>query len=65
MGWFDGFTLHRMVNDRSELLAFRLTPGNVDDRQPVALLTDGLTGKRIAGRSPSAASRRFGSGGCT
>ena len=35
MGWFYGFKLHVIVNDRGELLAFRLTPGNVDDRQPV------------------------------
>ena len=50
MGWFYGFKLHLVVNDRGELLAFRLTPGNVDDRQPVALLTDALTGKLIADR---------------
>jgi hypothetical protein len=50
MGWFDGFKLHLVVNDRGELLAFRLTPGNVDDRQPVALLTDALTDKLIADR---------------
>ena len=35
MGWFYGFKLHLIVNDRGELLAFRLTPGNVDDRKPV------------------------------
>jgi len=35
MGWFFGFKLHLLVNDRGELLAFRLTPGNVDDRTPV------------------------------
>ncbi len=34
-----------MVNDRGELLAFRLTPGNVDDRQPVPQLVRGLSGK--------------------
>lgn len=26
MGWFYGFKLHRVVNDRGELLAFRITP---------------------------------------
>ena len=36
VGWFYGFKLHLVVNDRGELLAFTLTPGNVDDRQPVA-----------------------------
>ena len=49
-GWFDGLKRHLVVNDRGELLAFRLTPGNVDDRQPVPVLTDGLTGKRIGDR---------------
>ena len=34
-GWFFGFKLHLIINDRSELLGVRLTPGNVDDRLPV------------------------------
>jgi hypothetical protein len=34
MGWFYGFKRHLVVNDRGERLAFRLTPGHVDDRQP-------------------------------
>jgi Transposase DDE domain len=38
VGWFFGFKLHLMVNDRGELLAFCLTPGNVDDRRPVPQL---------------------------
>jgi len=50
MGWFYGFKLHLVVNDRGELLAFRLTPGNVDDREPVPELTAGLTGKLIGDR---------------
>jgi Transposase DDE domain len=45
MGWFVGFKLHLIVNDEGELLAFRLTPGNVDDRQPVVKLTAGLGGQ--------------------
>ena len=32
VGWFYGFKLHLVVNDRGELLAFCLTPGNIDDR---------------------------------
>lgn len=36
LGWFYGFTLHLVVNDQGELLAFCLTPGTVDDRRPVA-----------------------------
>jgi hypothetical protein len=50
MGWFYGFKLHLVVNDRGELLAFRITPGNVDDRAPVPELTQGLTGKLIGDR---------------
>ena len=50
MGWFYGFKLHLVVNGRGELLAFRMTPGNVDDREPVPELTAGLTGKLIGDR---------------
>jgi hypothetical protein len=50
MGWFDGVKLHLVVNDCGELLACRITPGNVDDRQPVPTLTQGLTGKLIGDR---------------
>ncbi len=45
VGWFYGFKLHLVVNDRGELLAFCLTPGNVDDRQPVPRLVKRLFGK--------------------
>lgn len=45
MGWFYGFKLHVVVNDQGELLAVYLTPGNVDDRQPVPRLTQHLFGK--------------------
>jgi len=38
VGWFFGFKLHLVVNDRGELLAFCLTPGNCDDRRPVPQL---------------------------
>ena len=44
-GWFYGFKLHLVVNDRGELLAFCLTPGNVDDRQPVPRLVRRLFGR--------------------
>jgi hypothetical protein len=50
MGWFYGFKLHLVVNDRGELLAFQITPGNVDDRRPVPELTQGLTGKLVGDR---------------
>jgi Transposase DDE domain len=45
VGWFYGFKLHLVVNDQGELLAFCLTPGNVDDRRPVPKLVKGLFGK--------------------
>lgn len=45
MGWFYGFKLHLIVNDCGDLLSFCLTPGNVDDRQPVDKLTTDLWGK--------------------
>jgi hypothetical protein len=48
MGWFFGFKLHLIVNDRGELLAFALTPGNVDDRKPVPEMARGLFGKLFA-----------------
>ncbi|MES2933433.1 MAG: IS982 family transposase [Pseudomonadota bacterium] len=44
-GWFFGFKLHIIVNDRGELLAVKLTPGNVDDRKPVPEMAQALTGK--------------------
>jgi transposase len=44
-GWFFGFKLHLVINDRGELLNVLLTPGNVDDRQPVPQLVRKLFGK--------------------
>ena len=43
--WFFGFKLHLVVNDRGQLLACRLTAGNVDDRIPVPQLTKWVWGK--------------------
>jgi hypothetical protein len=45
MGWFYGFKLHLVVNDCGDLLAFCLTAGNIDDRQPVPRLARKLFGK--------------------
>jgi hypothetical protein len=45
MGWFYGFKLHLVVNECGELVAFQLTPGNTDDRQPVPILSRCLFGK--------------------
>jgi Transposase DDE domain len=45
VGWFYGFKLHLIINDRGEFLAFKLTPGNVDDRKPVPRLCKDIFGK--------------------
>jgi hypothetical protein len=50
MGWFFGFKLHLAVNDRGELLACCLTPGNVDDRTPVPQLVKRLRGRLFGDR---------------
>ena len=35
MGWFFGFKLHLICNEKGELLSFIITPGDVDDRKPL------------------------------
>ena len=35
MGWFYGFKLHLVINEKGDLLGVELTPGNTDDRQPL------------------------------
>ena len=35
IGWFHGFKLHIIINDKSELLSFAVTQANVDDREPL------------------------------
>lgn len=44
-GWFYGFKLHLVVNEKGELLSFHLTTANVDDREPVKSLSKKLWGK--------------------
>lgn len=50
MGWFYGFKLHIIVNHLGEIVAARLTAGNVDDRAPVEELAKGLTGQLYGDR---------------
>ena len=50
VGWFFGFKLHLVVNDRGELLACRITLGNVDDRKPLPHLTRSLLGRLFGDR---------------
>ena len=48
MGWFYGFKLHLVVNDKGEIINFVFTPGNVDDRDKekvINKITKGLFGK--------------------
>jgi hypothetical protein len=35
MGWFHGFKLHIIINDKGEILNFTITQANVDDREPL------------------------------
>lgn len=50
LGWFFGFKLHLVLNERGELLSFALTPGNVDDRRAVPSLAATLFGKLFGDR---------------
>ena len=45
MGWFYGFKLHLIINEKGDLLGFEGPPGNTDARQPLwKLSSDGLFG---------------------
>ena len=52
MGWFFGFKLHLICNEKGELLNFMFTPGDVDDRKPledknfIAQIFDKLVGDK-------------------
>jgi hypothetical protein len=45
MGWFFGFKLHLVFNHEREIVAIKLTPGNISDTTPVQGLTRDLVGK--------------------
>ena len=49
-GWFYGFKLHLIINDRGEILSVCLTAGNVDDRdwKTISKLTHEIYGKLFA-----------------
>ena len=44
-GWFYGFKLHLIINEKGEILAFQLTPGNIADVSIVKTLSKGIFGK--------------------
>ena len=50
MGWFYGFKLHLMVNDKGEILAFHISAGNKDDRVPVEDMSKDIFGKLFGDR---------------
>ena len=50
MGWFYGFKLHLVINEQGDVLGLTLTPGNTDDRRPVAKLVRSLWGKLFGDR---------------
>ena len=52
MGWFYGFKLHLIINDRGEILSFYLTKANVDDRnlKVIKSLTENIFGKLYGDR---------------
>ncbi|KAA6333378.1 hypothetical protein EZS27_018197 [termite gut metagenome] len=58
MGWFFGFKLHLLCNERGELVNFCLTRGNVDDRNQkvFSVLSKGLFGKLYADKGYISAS---------
>lgn len=49
-GWFFGFKLHLIVNEKGEIFSFQITQGNVSDISPVKSLAEGLWGKLIGDR---------------
>ena len=37
MGWFFGFKLHLIINEKGEILNFMFTPGDIDDRETLKI----------------------------
>lgn len=50
MGWFYGFKLHIVINSKCEIMAFRITKGNTNDRSPVKDLLKDIKGKIFGDR---------------
>ena len=47
IGWFYGFKLHLVINDKGELMAFKVTAANTSDQEPVPNLVKNLIGKLV------------------
>lgn len=48
MGWFFGFKLHLVVNHKGQIMAVKITTGNIDDRLALAEMVKHLRGKCYA-----------------
>lgn len=50
LGWFFGFKLHIIINDKGEIISFVITQGNIDDREPLSMdsFIDKVSGKLYA-----------------
>jgi hypothetical protein len=48
MGWFYGFKIHAVCNELMQILEFRITPGNVDDRVGLEMMWENLFGMIVA-----------------
>jgi hypothetical protein len=49
-GWFYGFKLHLVIDDRGELAAFFVSPGNLDDRKGLRAMAKWAKGKLFGDR---------------
>lgn len=47
IGWFYGFKLHIVINDKGEIIKYQITPGDTDDRTP---LKDNSFTKKLFGK---------------
>jgi hypothetical protein len=52
LGWFFGFKLHIIINDKGEIISFVITQGNIDDRYPLSMASfiSRVSGKLYADR---------------
>jgi hypothetical protein len=50
MGWFYGFKLHLIINDKQEIMGIKITKGNVFDNQIIDELSKDLKGKLFGDR---------------
>ena len=65
LGWYYGFKLHLVINDKGEIMACKITRATTNDLAPVEDLTQGLIGKLVGdkGYISQALSERLLSGG--